>query len=339
MSGDRIFVAIRKICLRHIILPSIVSIIAVMIYYLFPFRDVFTPKLVGSGSEAVEYSKKGHKYASINVNNLYYTGFDIKSGDKIAASYYYEMEDNKCTFYLLDDEYAKNQPKVISKINLKVRFVEKDGLYENMLSGFAGQLNWTTDGINKASNSLIMSQADYHLYRYVALYIIIFFLFIYGFAMVVFNLIFLLLPKIHPAMLKFYASMDRDINESISTLMDSLENHMEYSVGDMHITDKYFVNIGKAEVSIMKLDNILQGYEHAHLKVILGFHIKMTSTLYLQGYEHGKIAASKKDTTDVATVIEYLKEKNPDIIWGHSKENNKLAKARKEARKKERSVS
>ena len=327
-SGRRIYKAIRLVSLRNLFLPVISVVIAIGIYYFLPFRDVFSPTKVKSSTEAIMLYNQGHRYANINIDKLYYTGFNIMAEGEVTASYYYEISDNRCVFYILSGDIVKNTPNELEKVNVIVRLNEPDGLLENMITAFAATIGWTPEGVSAAAGAVVMDQTSYHLERYVISFILLVAFVIYSMTLVTINIIYIIAPAIHLSLLKYYATKPFGIKRALRELEQDFENRQQISVGNMYITRRYFYNLGKKEVHIVPIENIIMCYDHGRLISIFGIHIKMTHTLYFVGKHGEKIVSSEKKATDVAAVTDYLKEAYPDIIWGHTKENKAEAKAR-----------
>lgn len=326
MSGKSILTAIRKTSLKRLLLPFILVVMVITIYYFMPFSDVFHPKKASSSAEAIALYNGKHQYAKINLEELYYTGFDIMSGDDVKASYYYEITNNKCTFYLLDRELVEDKPLVLTNISINVKFNNKDGLFKNMISSFSQSLGWTSEGMQSITSSVVMEQTEYHFFRYAVLYGVIVIFLLYSVAIITANIIFILVPWVHPTMLKYYYSNnDISISKSLQGLKNEIENNVSLYAGNMFITEKYFINLGPNEVGIIPLSKIVIGYEHGKLRSIFGIHLKITHTLHLKGYGFDKVVATGKEDTDVTEVMHYLTDEYPDIIWGHTKENKTLA--------------
>lgn len=315
------FTAIRRTSLKNLIIPLFSVIAAVVIYVCIPFSDVFDPITVKSAAEAVELYNSGHSYARITVEELNYTGFDIKDGDLVKASYYYEITNNKCTYYLLDDELVKKKPMQLTNVSINVRLSEKDGLFENMMSAFALNLGWSPEGMAGATNSIVIDQTSYNIGTYAVLYVMIILVIIYGVVLVTSNLLFICVPYVHPVFIKYCGSRSYSIIKTINILKNDLENNVILQAGDMYITDNNFFNLGKNEVSIISLKKVVTCYEHGKLRSVFGIHLKISHTLYMRGYSYEKLVATGKETTDIAEVMDFLKEKYPSIIWGHTKEN------------------
>lgn len=339
MGGNEIFSAIRKTSLRHLMLPVFSVIAAMCIYSFISFDDVFNPRQAYGSQEAVDLYNKGYEYAYIHVEKLYYTGFDIMSGDESEASYYYEMTDNKCTFYILSSDVVKDKPLELNNIWVKVKMDKKDGLMENMITSFSGNLGWTSDGMLSVTNNIVMNQEGYHFERYIVVYICLMAVIVYSMVLVTVNVLFIAVPFVHPVMIRYYWSGNLSVKKAVKELMEDFRNNKVMEAGDMYITENYFYNLGINEVSVIPLNKIVMGYEHGRLRSFFGIHLKITQTLYFIGLSGRKILASGKSATDVTDITNYLSEKYPHIIWGHTKENKQLAKdIIKEYRKKQRLI-
>lgn len=336
-SARKIYKAIRLVSLRNLFLPVVSVIIALGIYYFMPFRDVFSPTKVKSSTEAITLYNQGHRYANVNIDKLYYTGFNIMAEGEVTASYYYEISDNRCVFYILSGDIVKNTPNELEKVNVIVKLEEPDGLLENMITAFAVTIGWTPEGVSAAAGTVVMDQTAYHLERYVISFILLVAFVIYSMTLVTINIIYILAPAIHLSLLKYYATRPFGIKRALRELEKDFEKRQQISAGNMYITRRYFYNLGKKEVHIVPIENIIMCYDHGRLISIFGIHIKMLHTLYFVGKNGEKIVSSEKKATDVVEITDYLRETYPDIIWGHTKENKAEAKARiREYREKER---
>ncbi len=340
--NNKIMCAIRKASAKHLLLPVFSIAAAIVLFVILPFNDIFNMKTASTSSDALKLYKEGYEYATINLSTLRYTGYDVMVGKEVKASYYYDIVNEKCTFYLLDSELVKNRDLEIKNISIKVKFEEPDGVFDNMLVSFANSLGWTTQGLTNITVPVIMNQEEYNEDIYVVLYIVLVLVIAYSSALITINLLFILFPMLHTSWLTTYSySIIRGMKKTISEVLNELDELVIVQAGDMYITEKYFINLGKNETSIMPLSKIVFAYEHAKLRSIFGIHLKVTHTLNLRGLEFKRVIATGKEATDMSVIIDYLKAEYPDIIWGHTKENRKMArkimlKERREKRERRR---
>lgn len=339
MTGNDIYTAIRRTSLRHMLLPVLSVAALVFLYSLIPFDDVFSPIEAHTSSEADSLYRRGHEYIYMHADVLYYTGFDIMEGDSIQASYYYEITDNKCTFYILENEQTNNRALELKNVDIRVRLDERDGLLDNVISSFSASLGWTAEGMSSITAPIVINQAGYGMMRYVIVYVFIILNVIYSVALVTVNLMFVIFPQTHVSRIRYYALHPFGMKKALGEMKRDFEENVVLSAGDMYLSGKYFYNLGKNEVSIMPLDNIVLGYEYSRLHSVFGKHLKITHTLCLRGTHIRKCNASGKSAADVAAVKHYLRKAYPDILWGHTKENARLIKERLKSEKaKQRSI-
>ncbi len=318
--------AIRKTSAKHLILPVFSIAAAIILFFILPFSDIFNKKTAITSADALKLYNEGNEYATINLETLRYTGFDVMEGKKVKASYYYDVINNRCTFYLLDSDLVENRDLELKKISINVKFTEPDGMFDSMLVSFAGSLGWTTQGLTNITVPVIMNQEEYNENMYIALYIAIMLVVAYSAALITVNLLFILFPMLHSSWLTTYSySGHYGMSKAIREVLMELDELVILQAGDMYITEKYFINLGKNEVSIMPLSKIVFAYEHSKLRSIFGIHLKVTHSLNFKGLEFKKIIATEKEATDTTVIIDYIKAQYPDIIWGYTKENKKMA--------------
>lgn len=326
MSANMISRSIRRSSFRHMIVPIITAVLCIGIYFLLPFAEVFKPETVTSSKDAINKYNAGTNYVKVELDKLYYTGYDVCSGDEVVASYYYEITDNKCTFYILSGEMIEEKPLSIKNVKVKVHMVQKDGLLENMISSFATNLEWTTEGLEGVTSLVVMDQTSYYEERYIIAYVLLLTAIIYSIVYVVINIIIILCPRIHYSLISFYTSQRHSLSKAYRILKSDFERNIVFSAGDMYISEKYLYNLGKNEFSLVPLDKIVNVYEHGKLKTIFGIHLKITHTMVFRTKNGRKIVVSGKDTENTQLITEYLKKNYPNVLWGHTKENNQQIK-------------
>lgn len=327
MLFNKIVNTIRITCIKHLLLPVLSLIAALSLYYIIPFNEVFYPETVHSATLAMDAYNDGAEYITINFDNVYYTGYDIMSGDKTVASYYYSLVNDKCTFILLSSSVVPDKPEKITNASYKVKFMETDGVFDSMLSSFSQSINWTYESISSITTPVIFDQTEFNIYKYIIFYILIAIVILYSCIYILANLLFIFIPFVHPSLLHvFYLSNRRHLIHSFKDLLEDFNNNIIFQTKDMYITNNYFINLGSNEVSILPLKDIVFGYEHGRLRSLFGIHIKITHNLYFRGNSYFKIEASKKSATDISSIIDYIKKNYPDIIWGYTKQNRMVSK-------------
>lgn len=320
---------IRILSLQRLILPVLTIILAFITLNVIDFDSVFSPTLYKNSFDAYSAYAKGTNNVTVVIPTLKYTGYNIMKGDKVTSVYYYDLSSDRCMFYKLDMHYnsVDEIPNTLENITISAKFTKPDGLSKNMMESFAQSIHWTYDGLSSITFPVIMDEREYNPSIYYIFYGLIIVIIFYSLYLVAINIIIFIAPYLHPAYLKIkpyfkelsYFSMVDMINENF-------EQNVLVTSGRMYITDQFFISLGRHEVSIMPLDQIILAYNHGQLISFFGIHIKMDHTLHLRGFKNIRILASRKKATHVTIITDYLRAHYPTIIWGHTKENIKAYK-------------
>ena len=195
------------------------------------------------------------------------------------------------------------------------------------MESFSKSINWTYDGLASVTFPVIMDEHEYNPNFYYIFYGFIIICIFYSLYLIAINLIIIIAPYLHPAYLKIKPYF-KDISyfEMVDEINENFDQNVTVRAGQMYITDTYFMNLGRHEVSIMPLDQVVLAYEHGELISVFGIHIKINHTLYLRGFKNIRILASRQKSTHVTIITDYIREHYPTIIWGHTKENIKAYK-------------
>lgn len=320
---------IRWMSLRHMIVPVMMLLIALVVMQRADFDNVFSPVIYTNSFDAYSAYNKGKDNVVVSINELKYTGYNIMKGDKIVAAYYYDLNGERCMFYKLDCTYESMEdvPKVLRNQSISAKFVTPDGITQNMMESFATSINWTYEGLSSITFPVFLDEREYNVMIYYILYIFLIAVTFYSVYVIAGNIILFITPYLHPAYMRikiYYPDMT--YFEMIDYINENYRDNVLIKAGRMYLTDEFFINIGPKEVSILPLSQVVLGYEYGQLFALFGIHIKMNHTLHLRGFKNVRIHASNKKATHVTIVMDYLRENYPDIIWGHTPDNIKAYK-------------
>ena len=250
-------------------------------------------------------------------------------GDAVSSVYYYDLSSDKCMFYKLDMNYksVSDIPEILENVTISAKFEEPDGLSRSMMESFAKSIQWTYDGLSSITFPVIMDEHDYNPSVYYIFYGLLIILVFYSLYLIAINLLIVIAPYLHPAYIRIKPYFkDMRYFDMVDMINDELDNNICVTSGRMYITSEFFINLGRHEVSIMPLNQIVLAYNHGQLISFFGIHIKMDHTLHLRGFKNIRVLASQKKATHVTIVTDYIREHYPNIIWGHTKENIKAYK-------------
>ncbi len=317
---------IRKRSLFHMILPTVVILVCFFILYKVDFNHIFHPEPYTNSFDAYNAYSQGEDEFVVKISSLKYTGYNIVKNEKISQAYYYDLYGGKCMFYKLDIsvDSPTDIPQVLVDKILTVKVSETDGLYQNMLESFASGINWNASGLSNITFPVIMEESKNSTNIFYLIYAAIIIAIFYSAYIMAQNILVSICPYLHPAYLKLKPYY-KDISyfEMIDNINDNFDNNVIIQAEEMYITDKYFINMGNHEVSIIPLDQIVFAYNHSQLHTFFGIHLHMHHTLHFRGYKNIRICASHKKAPDTTVITDYLRENYPGIIWGYTKENLK----------------
>lgn len=324
-----ILTEMRKLSLFHIIIPALIILLGFFALYVIDFDSIFHPNPYINSFDAYSAYVAGEDELIVKISELKYTGYNIMKNDKVDAVYYYDLYGGKCMFYKLDMQYdsVEEIPQIINDKIISVKVTEMDGLSQNMIESFASSINWTSDGLSAITFPVIMDEREYNTNIYYVVYVLILIAIFYSLYLAAQNIIICIAPYLHPAYLRLKPYF-KDVSyfEMIDMINENFDNEVIVQAERMYITDKYFINLGTLEVSIIPLEQIVLAYSHSKMYTLFGIHLHMKHTLHFCGFKNIKIHASGKQATHVTTIMDYLRENCPTIIWGHTKENIKAYK-------------
>ncbi len=320
---------IRIFCLKHVLIPIIPLIFSILLLEWIPFSNIFLPYHIDSPADAQEAYDNGYYYVEFNLDRALYTGYDTMKGNSPATSYYYDLDKNYCTFLQFDFENTNERSASLINYTITAKLVHGDAIYDQMIEQFASDIGWTGSGLNKISSPIIISESEYHLLRYVIFFLITITILIVSLLSILSNILYIIIPKWHPAIIKLRKFGKITINDIDNELNDSLI----LDAGHMHITKHYFVDLGRMEISIIPLDRIIWSYSHNHWNNFLHMHFKLVYTLTNITDNNMKFTSIWKNRTDTKAIIEYLHAYNENILIGHTPENKKLYKEIRKSKK------
>lgn len=139
----------------------------------------FAPANFNSLDDIDTYYSNGTKYVECSASKLYYSGYDYVAGNKVRGHYYYSLENEKCTVYLLSAKYIKNHsqsyadfssqsetsaaefPIELENITFKASLKKNDTNLKPLLEYMAADLNWNYNSLSQHTCSTLISQYNY----------------------------------------------------------------------------------------------------------------------------------------------------------------------------------
>lgn len=327
MKKNFVYSYIQKICIRSAVISAVAMIIIILIGHSIPFDDVFSLSSMSFANSASTVYDSGTEYVEVTLNNAKYTGFDCIKRGKIYASYYYSLVNNQCTFILVKNSSSSPLPETLNDYTIQARLIETNQLSDKMMKDFAQNIGWTTEGLKKVAASVIIDETAYHIdiYYYLALCLIITALLLLCFTVI--NIVYAFIPKISPPCIVFNRLSERE--HSIAHVNFELTSRVILQSGNITLTENYIVTTGLLSIEMIPINKIVWAYEHSTWHHFLWFKIKLTYTLHILCQHKIYLYSPRNTKEDIDSVIHYLQDNYPDIIFGYTKENKKIARKKR----------
>ena len=307
---------IRNVCRRKMLIPFFLITAMVIILIFCPFINIFHPTKV----DDVFAVKKDDSYINVTADTLYYSGYNLITFGNIQYSYYYSLKDDKCIFTIIP---TNTQPKaILDNYTFKAKVIKPNKAYNKMLDAFANDLNWNKADLSNVAETFVLSSADYHPFAYMFLFwivLIILFISIKNFTGAVigfFN------PNFYPVCTFLGKHAQKSLIDNATLELNS-ENYLQ--INSMYITENYFIDFAKKNVSIIPLNEIVWCYR-------LGTHSfnpKKEEPKYALCFtilSGSSIVAKGKTSDEALETINAIRATKYDIIIGHSESKRKRAK-------------
>ena len=296
---------------------------------MIPFGAMIKPIKVSSVEGVIKAVENGHDYVEVTIPRLVYSGYNYMKDSDVYGCYFYELVDNEgCLFFLLEPIDEGEYQSAIYNVNVRLKVIETNGIFDNMLEMFSGAIDWTTEGVMGITKPYVMSELNYHYNIYVVIFILTAVSLIYGAVLFIYNLVFVIAPWLSPKVIfpKIqYSGNLFNLDGFMEMVVDEM-NNAYVNEGGMYITEHFFVNISRNDFCIVPIEKIKFAYEHSTLKSFLGMHLDVKYTLHLKCSSLVRYHVTKKTLEQANVILEYFKENNPDILIGYTNENRQLAR-------------
>ncbi len=325
-NEDRIVILnhIKSICKRRMILPVVVIILMVALLFIVPFFKVWNPKDVNG----VFNVKSSNQFVSLKTGPMKYTGYDVTNGMGIKFSYYYALKDGKCAFALIPKNKVKDTGKdlpdgsvkeSVDNVTFNAKVIKPNATYKKMVSMFAKDLNWTDEGLQSISTSVLASGADYHPYRYALIFGLIVFLLMAALIRLVLVIRSLKDPYSFPV---YFCQSKQELHDLIDEAQDELDSENYLQINATYITENYFIDMDRTTAFVIPFKDVVWVYRLGRR----GFDIKkqaLTYTIYFITRDGEMIKVKRKSSDEAMAIMKSIKATEYEIITGHSDEKRK----------------
>lgn len=201
MNTTRHNIKFYKYILYHFIFSIIFTIFAMVICFEINIISHLFPSYYSCDNNIDELYKNDVSSVYGTATNLYYSGYDYIINNIVKAHYYYTLNNNTCTIYLISSNKLENPdipPITIETLNFTANLESHNQQIKSLLNYMAADLKWNYDGLSKYTQSIFINEYNYHI----EIYVIIAILTILGFVLsIVFGFIIILqashIPRIY----------------------------------------------------------------------------------------------------------------------------------------------
>lgn len=284
MNSNYIYKQIRRISLINLTIPAALAIIVVIMYINIPFGDILHPKQLDNTLDADKMYADDVRFVNASFDKLYYTGYDYIKNGKTAGYYYYSLDDNKCTFVLVDSDNIKEPKDTITGYSMNASLEKQNDLIKKMISGFSKNLDWTNDGLLSVTSVCFIDETGFNSSMYVFFGVCLFILVVLLFSYLIINIVYFIAPGLDPACLKIkkitgnlncLVQADAEINDPESIV---------YSSKKIIITNHYLFYRGIFNIDVIPVSAINKIHKTAHAILKNGCTVSFTCTDKLKFY-------------------------------------------------------
>ncbi|MCQ2529932.1 MAG: hypothetical protein MJ086_01565 [Lachnospiraceae bacterium] len=293
----------------------------ILILVLAPFQQVFNPPTASSIEDIVRIYNSGAKYVHVSIPDLNYSNFDYYTNKQSRqAAYYYKLDEENgpsCVFFLIPSEQTNGKADVLELYDAKARFITGDVRFDTFLNGFAQDIGWDSEALKEISFGFAVSQFDYRPGLTMIIAGLIIAVLIICVLYMIINVLFLFLPHLHPSCrrLKRFGLDGEDFSEIDRELRDSLL----ISAGNIHVTENYIVDIGKHNIWMIPLFNVVWAYSYGTWNPLVKKN-KLKYSLVIVTSPKAKITIAGNKKHDVEWVLSFLENNYTHITVGYSDE-------------------
>lgn len=307
---------IRNVCKRKLPIPAFFIMLMAFILINCPFINIFHPKVINDICDV----KSSDSYVNVTADTLYYSGYNLIKTGSTDYGYYYSLKDDKCIFVIIPIDSTPES--VIKNYTFKAKLINPDKSYKKMITAFSKDLNWNENALSEISGDFILSNADYHPIMYmILLWIILVILFV---SVKKFFAAFcgLINPYFYPVCTFLGRHVQKEL---IDEAQDELLSENYLQINSMYITENYFIDLGKSQVSVIPLNEIVWCYRLGTISFNPRIH-EPEYSLYFTILSGSVIIAKHKTSDEALELINAIRATEYDIIIGHSDAKRKLAK-------------
>lgn len=332
MKNSFILDNIRKALSRQLIYPLALLITALVLSTQIPRDNFLQPRPLNSRSHYENFYNRNLPHVTVDMPELHYTGYHYTVNGRICGYYYYTLIDGYCQFYLLEQPesalkgaLAEPQNSPFPSKSLRGRLVKLNSdEYDTLILGMARALDWSPASLRQMSEPYAVSNLPYPFYFNLFLLLLLYGSILLSAVDLMFSLAYIIRPASSPTFRYLRAFGE------VRTLLPKVEMEIKHlttaKAGSIYLTPSYLVNLDTVRTLILPLQSVLWVYYHSHLRRFLGLRVKLHYTLHIVAKDGKTYDFTKKTQKELDFILEILRERRPEILFGYSDQNKSEAK-------------
>lgn len=315
MNTNLFYKNIRRVTLFHLIFPVVFFIGLAFLLYKLPVIECFFP-ISYSTSDNADNLYTNYDYINFEGGVLYYTGYDYMVAGRIRGHYYYSLENEICTLFIISKKTVQSYNEVpleLHDLKFKAKLIANEKMQKNLLKLISEDLHWTYDGINSHCLHTIVSQCHYFAKGTVILALIILISILYTF----FHITSCILGLLHPEKCTIFSNTYQNSklrDEHIKNAIKELSGATAIE-DDIYITEHYIIHFSLFNIIILHVNDINHIY---YITTLHGLPMRrhLESTIIITDKFKRKHRIMHIMPQNPLDIINMLIERNTDIIVG-----------------------
>lgn len=317
---------IRAFYKRRLYSPIVYLLILLILWIIFPIGEMIAPTQLENAAQIESIYEAKKEYATVNFENLTFTGYTTKRFGATNGYWYYGEKDDVCFIVLLTPNTCEEGLPTIEALTANCRIVNHPKLYEQLLTALSADLEWTIEGLENQLPPVYYSEPDYNPMTNALMFLVYFGTLIYTLISLGRYTLFIYHPHFAPACqnLIVFGNPKKQLEEA----EEELATLPQLATEDMFITEHYFIMTSPYGNAIVPIKEIQWIYKYSTLHKFLWYHFSISYTLHISANKHLYIQCPKNIKSDIDGIIDYLAEANHDILVGFTEENRLKVEAR-----------
>ncbi|MBQ7707568.1 MAG: hypothetical protein IJT72_07300 [Lachnospiraceae bacterium] len=236
-------------------LPAVL-VLMVLLFMFMRYPILEQTRIVGLENEELytkvsELYKMGDTNVKISADKLTYAGFDYLVNGKVKGAYYYQLNDDKIMFYIIE---TKKPSMTIDSKKIKAKIVKDSISTEYMINQLTEAAGFDEQLKDDFYSEYVISECDYPSTYITMLYILFASPIVISVLILAYTLLIFVNPAVHGQAKQLSAY--GDIGALIEELNLQLANHLVYKLNNIYITEDYLIISYLMKTDVIKLDKI-----------------------------------------------------------------------------------